>query len=266
VLLYYAVGGGLGHATRARAFLHGNDLDGVILTSAPLPGIETLVVPDALRHDRKRYREWLRALGAERIIIDTFPAGLFHEFDDFEGTFDYVARYLTWPRYAPMLNPPRFETTYVLEPLHEDQERFIVAQSTRIDRAPKLIDPDRGVSVDRANYTLVIHSGDADEVNELIDYAQRLGDEPVLVATRSTIARTDVTVINAYPATALAERAQRIITGAGFNCMRQFGGDPRHHAIPFARRFDDQFLRAARYRSSETSIRSNCEPSILSAR
>jgi hypothetical protein len=279
VLLYYAAGGGLGHVTRARAFLHGASLDGVILTAAAVDGIDTLVIPEPLRRDLPAYREWLRGRGAEHIILDTFPAGLFHEFDDLElsCTFDYVARYLAWPRYAKMSNPPRFGTTHVLEPLHEEQERFIAERSAQIDRAPKLIDPESAVTVHsiESPYTLVVHSGPAAEVEELIDYARFAAktegetSQRIVVATRATINASDVIVVDAYPATSLAAGATRIVTGAGFNCMRQFGGDPRHHAVPFPRRYDDQFIRAARarsYRSSETSIRSNCAPSNLTAR
>jgi len=266
VLLYYAAGGGLGHVTRARAFLHGAGLEAEILTSAN--------VPEEVRHDLAAYREWLRGLGAERIILDTFPAGLFHEFDDLPlpCAFDYVARYVAWSRYAPMVNPPRFETTYVIEPLHEEQERFVIASSSRVERKVRLIDPPSGESESRfTDHVLIVHSGDADEVAELIDYAKLIakaeGEElPIVVATQTAIARDDVIVVNAYPATQLAKNARLIITGAGFNCMRQFGGDPRHRAIPFPRRYDDQFLRAARYRSSETSMLSNCAPSSLSAR
>jgi len=266
VLLYYAAGGGLGHVTRTRAFLHGAGLDGEILTSAN--------VPEHVRHDLAAYRDWLRGLGAERIILDTFPAGLFHEFDDFElpCTFDYVARYVVWPRYAPMVKPPRFETTYVIEPLHEEQERFVFASSGRVERNVRLVHPPAGESAGRyTGHVLIVHSGDVDEVDELIDYAKLIakaeGEElPIVVATQTAIQRDDVIVVNDYPATHLAENARRIVTGAGFNCMRQFGGDPRHRAIPFPRRYDDQFLRAARYRSSDKSMLSNCEPSSLSAR
>lgn len=278
MLLYYAAGGGLGHVTRARAFLHGAQLDGVILTAAAVDGVDTLVIPEPLRRDIAAYRDWLRGLDAHHIILDTFPAGLFHEFDDLElpCTFDYVARYLAWRRYAVMRNPPRFATTYVLEPLHGEQERFIVERSASIDRAPKLIDPEGTSSELRveAPYSLVVHSGPASEVEELIDYARMAAKAegkslPIVVATRAAINVRDVIVVDAYPATSLAGGAVRIITGAGFNCMRQFGGDPRHHVVPFPRRYDDQFIRAARvrsYRSSERSIRSNCPPSSLTAR
>jgi predicted glycosyltransferase len=217
-----------------------------------------LIIPVALRDAPAAYRAWLlesiARIEPSRLILDTFPAGLFHEL---AGTslpcpVDYVARYLRWDRYEPR-DLPAFATTYVLEPLHEEQERWIVAHSKAIDRAPRLADPP-GVDVLPLlppHYALVVHSGNAEEVAELIDYAVAAGraaraEEPIVVVTQSIIPRDDVIVVDTYPAIMLAAGATRIITAAGFNCMRQFRGDPRHHAIPFERRFDDQFARVMR--------------------
>jgi predicted glycosyltransferase len=274
VLLYYAAGGGLGHLTRARAFLHaaGADADAIVLTASAfatdrrvMGDVATLIVPEELRQDQPAYREWLQReilrLAPERLILDTFPAGLFHEFAAMEipCEVDYVARYVNWERYGAG-EMPSLATTYVLEPLHEEQERFVVARSRIIDRQPRLSDPlppDPPPSLP-PRYSLVVHSGSAEEVTELIDYAAAAGraegtQEPIVAVTQTVISRADVVCIDAYPAAGLAAGATRIITGAGFNCMRQFGGDPRHHAIPFPRRFDDQFLRAARNRGQVES-------------
>jgi hypothetical protein len=276
VILYYAAGGGLGHLTRARAFLHaaGSSDEAVVLTASPfaadhrvMGNVATLIVLEELRQDQPAYREWLQRaiaqLAPERLILDTFPAGLFHEFAGMEVAceIDYVARYLNWDRYAPR-ELPSLATTYVLEPLHAEQERFVVARSRIIDRQPRLIDPlplDPPPSLP-PRYSLVVHSGSAEEVSELIDYSAAAAraegtDEPIVAVTQTMITRTDVVRLDAYPATGLAGGATRIITAAGFNCMRQFGGDPRHHAIPFPRRFDDQFLRAARAAFGERTSR-----------
>jgi hypothetical protein len=267
VILYYAAGGGLGHLTRARAFLHaaGADDEAIVLTASPfatdrrvMGDVATLIVPEELRQNQPAYRHWLQRsiarLSPERLILDTFPAGLFHEFAGMELSceVDYVARYLNWERYASS-ELPSLTTTYVLEPLHDEQERFVVGHSRSIEREPRLIDPlplDPPPSLP-PRYSLVVHSGSAEEVTELIDYAAGLArtagsHEPIVAVTQTVISRAGVVCIDAYPAIGLAVGATRIITGAGFNCMRQFDGDPRHHAIPFPRRFDDQFLRAAR--------------------
>jgi hypothetical protein len=54
---------------------------------------------------------------------------------------------------------------------------------------------------------------------------------------------------NLYPATPLLPLADRILTACGFNVMRQTAAyRQQHRFLPFPRRFDDQFLRAARHR------------------
>jgi predicted glycosyltransferase len=280
MLLYYAAGGGLGHLTRARAFLHaaGAEDEAVVLTASPfasdrrvMGSVASLIVPEELRQDQPAYRDWLQRsiarLAPERLIVDTFPAGLFHEFAGMAipCEIDYVARYLEWRRYAPR-ELPSLATTYVLEPLHEEQERFVVARSRNIDRRPRLIDPPRTDDLPPLpeRYALVVHSGSTEEVTELIDYAAAAAraegtQEPIVAVTQAAVSRRDVVCIDAYPATRLAARATRIITAAGFNCMRQFASDPRHTAVPFRRRFDDQFLRAARARGQCEAARSALE-------
>ena len=52
---------------------------------------------------------------------------------------------------------------------------------------------------------------------------------------------------NIYPASTLFESAERIFTACGFNAMKQTElFREKHFFIPFERRYDDQFKRAAR--------------------
>ncbi len=272
MILYYAVGGGLGHLTRARAFLHAADAEenAVVLTASPFASdarvmgkVTTLLVPLELRADGAGYRTWIREqlarIGPTRMVMDTFPAGLFHELDGFVPRFavEYMARYLRWPQYLQVRKPMPFSRSWVLEPLHEEQERFVVKQSAIVDRRPRLLDPPGehppAAAAIPSSYSLVIHSGAEEEVDELIRYAEQLreasqGTEAIVVAASVPSTRPGVLSVDAYPALSLARNAVRIVTAAGFNAMRQFGGDPRHHPLPFPRRFDDQFLRASRWR------------------
>jgi hypothetical protein len=53
-------------------------------------------------------------------------------------------------------------------------------------------------------------------------------------------------MIDVYPAWPMFQRADRIISGAGFNVMRQ--AEPyrkKHRFVPFPRALDDQYTRAA---------------------
>jgi hypothetical protein len=71
--------------------------------------------------------------------------------------------------------------------------------------------------------------------------------ERVLVATRCSLELPPgFERIDAYPVSHLFASAGKIISAAGFNVMLET--EPwrdKHHILPFARTFDDQFARAA---------------------
>jgi len=231
LISYYAYGGGLGHLTRARAFLYtlGLEDDAVIVADSPFAS------------DRRVVGDIPVARVAEGdLVLDTFPAGLFGEIEG--GVVDYVARYVRWDRYGLPANPPRIRRAYILEPLHPSQERYIRMHAETVIEHLELQDPP--CSMDEVEelpprYVLVVHSR-ADEREELLEYARGVCREEDIV---DPIVAPDV-----YPATMLARNATRIFTGGGFNAMRQFGRDPRHRPLPFDRRFDDQYARVARFK------------------
>ena len=135
VVLYYALGGGLGHLTRARQVLAALDLtdDAALLTASrfardqrvtgELPVVQ---VPRWLGRDRAAFREWLAVtladLRPQELIVDSFPGGILGELCGMElPPARHVARRLRWPAYAPRLDGPlpRYEVAYVLEPLED---------------------------------------------------------------------------------------------------------------------------------------------------
>jgi predicted glycosyltransferase len=68
-------------------------------------------------------------------------------------------------------------------------------------------------------------------------------------AVRPHVSAPNLTMIDVYPAWPLFERAERIVTAAGFNVMRQT--EPfraKHRFVPFPRALDDQYTRASRAR------------------
>lgn len=228
MIAYYAMGGGLGHLTRARAFLHTLHLDAVIVSQSPFAADPRVIGDVPVVRERPE----------GSLILDAFPAGLFGEIEG--GVVDYVARYVRWDRYTLPPNPPRIRRAYILEPLHPEQERYVRAQASEVVHLEQLIDPPalQAPPAMPARYALVVHS-QPDERGELLAYARDVCREEGIDAP---ILAPDV-----YPATLIAPNATRIFTGGGFNAMRQFGGDPRHRPLPFERRFDDQFGRVARF-------------------
>lgn len=287
MILYYAVGGGLGHLTRARAVAHtlGLQEQVVLMTASPFArdrrvtgNFELVTVPMEVAGDMPAYRVWLQRVLARfqpsAIYLDTFPAGILGEFCDFSFPTDtpvhHVARLLQWDEYASQMTgtPPPLATTYVVEELTDEHDAFLRWNSAALSRL-ELRDPPqphddalkwimRSLTGDGRPLWLVVHSGPASEIEELIAFAEEMraaeGVEPrvLLVApSRPSGLPERIAYLDLYPADAIFSYADRIITACGFNLMRQ--SEPyreKHRFMPFVRRFDDQFLRAARRRRS----------------
>jgi len=228
MILYYAIGGGLGHLARARRVLTKLGLRdrATILTAHEEPGV-TDGIPTVTGN--------VNFNAFERVIVDSFPRGILGELRDIDVPMDYVARLLKWDDYARATGAvmPHFETTYVVEPITHavDSERVVDLD---------LREPPH--HADQEDFWLVAHSGDDDEVRHLTDYAHELQaiegtQSPIVVARRT------------FPLAPLLARAARIVSAAGFNLM--LATEPwrhKHHVVPLPRRFDDQFTRAARRR------------------
>jgi len=268
MILYYALGGGLGHLTRGRRVLEllGLAGDAAIVTASPYArdarvtgGIPIVEVPPHLEHAVEEHRAWMRALDAERLIVDTFPGGIQGELCGLEMPMDLVARLLRWDEYRRAVpgELPSFETTWVVEALAPDHDAFVRANSRRVVS----LECGGNASAFRSarqyeKFWLIVHSGPEDEVRELIAYASELraladdAPERILVATRcDTPFPSGFERIDAYPIADLYPRAARIISAAGFNVMLET--EPwrhKHDVVPFARRYDDQYERAARRR------------------
>ncbi|MBS1911766.1 MAG: hypothetical protein JST22_07255 [Bacteroidetes bacterium] len=289
MILYYALGGGLGHLTRARAVVHTLGLRNVAILSASvhlndrrvIGDAEPLHAPPELAQNRAAWRAWLGAMLRERdpeaVYIDTFPAGILGELCDFEWPrpvpLYHVARALRWERYAEVLGryAPRFATCYTVEDLDAGQMEFVERRSDAVAplalRYPEAASPDevmeRIAAIASAGRPLwlIVHSGPEEEVAELIGYArdlaamERAAPALLLVAPAGVqTAAPAVERVDCYPAAPLFPHAARIITACGFNLMQQtepYRG--RHRSIPFPRRYDDQFRRRRMMRDRLTS-------------
>jgi hypothetical protein len=277
MIFYYALGGGLGHLTRGRRVLELLGLDATIVTASQYArdervtgGIPIVEVPPHLEHDVDAHRVWMRALDAERLIVDTFPGGIQGELCGLEVPMDHVARLLRWDEYRRAVpdDLPSFGTTWIVEDLAPEHDAFVRANSERVvflecgGTASAFRSAceyeSGGLATALQRFWLIVHSGPEDEVRELIAFTSELralannAPEHILVATRcDTPLPSGFERIDIYPASALYARAERIISAAGFNVMLET--EPwshKHEVVPFARKFDDQFLRAARRRAS----------------
>lgn len=252
MILYYALGGGLGHLTRGRRVLETLGLahDAAFVTTSEYAS-DPRVTGGIPVIDHASLRAVARR--AERMLVDTFPCGIEGELSALDVPMDLIARRLRWRAYRDAMSSalPRFGTVYCVEELEPGQcaelTTPLVPLSWSVPDALSSIEP----------YWLVVHSGPAEEVRELVEYAcelQRLATEKpdrTLVATRCKIELPQgFELVDAYPASPLFPSASRIITAAGFNAMHETAPwRDKHHAVPFARRFDDQYWRAAALRT-----------------
>jgi hypothetical protein len=264
MILYYAVGGGHGHLTRGRRVLRALGLEkhATFVTASPYAndtrvtgGIPAIRIPPHLEYAKDEHRAWLRDLirerRAERLIADAFPAGIQGELSGLEIPMDHVARILRWDAYRRIVPDefPHFETTWRVEELSPDHAQFL-GSTVPLELTLEPLEPVES----NDPYWLIVHSGPEEEVRELIAHAAEMkGLTPnpparILVASRCAVALppgfapTDI-----FPAARLSPNAQRILSAAGFNVMLET--EPwreKHEVVPFARQFDDQYLRAAR--------------------
>lgn len=255
MILYYALGGGLGHLTRGRRVLETLGVEATFVTASSYASdprvtgrFDVIRVPAQLEGDVDAHREWLRALPCERMIVDTFPCGIQGELSGLDVPMELVARRLKWDEYRRVVpHPlPQFQRVWVMEAM--DPFWSAATASCRFQFAPE---EKRQLDVAALHkYSLIVHSGPEEEVNELVAYARELTSERVLVATRCAIDLPDgFERIDAYPVTHLFPNATRIISAAGFNVMLET--EPyrdKHHVIPFPRTYDDQYHRASRRR------------------
>lgn len=248
------------------------------------------VVPIRIRRDDlAARRSWLQRtlvdLTPSRLIVDAFPAGLAGEIDvdTVPSSIEvvHVARLLRWPVYRRILPDAavRPARTYLLEPLHADHLDHLVGHTDHLEHLD-LLDPPttvtdpapwepveaeldrRGAPVGRPRW-LVAHTGPAAEVADLVAYARDQaaaeGVSPVLVVATAPDAAPapapDLVVVDRYPVWPLFAGADRVVTAAGFNTMRQLAGHrARHRFVAMPRRFDDQFERARRARRDAGAV------------
>ncbi len=253
MIAVYAIGGGAGHVTRARRVIDALGIrDRALILATPADpraagGIPIIEVPRSLEGDVAAHRAWLRSIDCERMIVDVFPAGIQGELSGFDGVpLDFIGRLLRVGEYRRATNDaawPQFETAYVVE---EGAPEVRAKRTTRL-----ALESDTVITCPAGGFWLIVHSGPAPEVEELIAYTRELTTMRVLVATPCDVVMPDgFERIDAFPVDGLYAAAERIVSAAGFNVMLET--EPwrnKHLVLPFPRRFDDQFARAARRRS-----------------
>jgi hypothetical protein len=255
VILYYALGGGLGHLTRARKVLEALGTEATLLTASRFAGdprvtgeLAVLRVPRHLGRDRDRFRDWLdgalAALRPAELIVDSFPGGILGELCGMAlPPARHVARRLRWAAYAQRIAGPlpRYDVIYELEPLSHDHA---CALTGPIERLTLPVASLGGPLVDEPHW-LVVHSGPEHELDRLLAHAV---DAPriVIASPRRPVRLPErAQWRDVYPVAPHLPHAERIVTAAGFNLMQETAHlRDRHTFVPFERALDDQFTRS----------------------
>jgi hypothetical protein len=270
MILYYAMGGGLGHLTRSLAILHeapqlsrhvrlmvSSKHAPLVMSYAPCP--VDVIAGERLTSKRKYLKfldEYLKQYRIEVIVLDTFPFGIVGEWCHVGGTIPrlLVARYLKWKVYVEKTckDGPIPWQTLVLEPLAKEYSRVLkrYSQLTVLD-VPITLQPIESSKCrlsDRKD-CLVVHSGNEAEREVLIGLAkQEFGDHHKSSFTPDCIFPEQ----GIYPAEQTIPHYANVVSAAGYNMTAIASQSPperTHILFPFRRRFDNQSLRTKRLKN-----------------
>ncbi|MEM9857911.1 MAG: hypothetical protein AAF843_11160 [Bacteroidota bacterium] len=267
---FYAMGGGLGHLTRVQTFIRNKKFKGPIrvLTANKsafhfFSAEEVLMIhandsttPSELA---QRISDLISKITFEHWYIDTFPCGILGELGNvpIQSTSKHLlARRMLWRNYYPLITHiETFTSTYTFEPLESDHQHFIKRNSKTLIKTSLDYTSDRKIIIPKkkssASIWLIVHSTHQQELLLLIDHAMDIAmlekkdpefvvisDVNVLSTEASIRVLTNENPLNWYPL------ADRIITAGGFNTWHQLKPwRAKHIALPFKRKFDDQFWR-----------------------
>jgi len=274
MIFYYAMGGGLGHLTRARAIIHTLSLkDYRVITASPyarkmFDSSDLVILPVSLEKNirllKKRIQDIILDFEPAEIYIDTFPMGIFGELTGLKISGNarkiYVSRILDFPKYMSKKEMTfHFDLSYILEEgLTPDHLDFIDENSNRIEEL-QLHYPLNSISERNNEHEqdtekevwMIMHSGSAGEVELLMGYARETagikGVDPYYwIVTQSDVhTKADKITRDLIPTYELISHADCLFSACGFNMMYHTRNlKIPHYFIPFPRKYDDQFLRA----------------------
>lgn len=256
----------MGHLNRALAIcleLREMGVEARIATNSPFAeGVARLarfpVV--GIRNWADGVRAYAEETQPEVVVCDTFPRGLRGEWAaGLPGRGVYVARRLKAETVGMVLGEPGwargFEMVIEAEELTEEHEAVVrksglpvVRLPGRVRLRPGLVETPVPVELEKMLDTgrcrLVVHGGPVEELKRLTELVNGRG--PVAAITPWGQCLEGIPCFEYYPAGNLVERAERVVSGAGYNIMSDMMFLRKYHdTTPFARKYDDQAGRLA---------------------
>ena len=276
MILYYCPGEGFGHLIRAKAVLHtfGILSHNVIIVSQNTfidrifehTAYQHEIIPDSVFGHAGLLAQWLEQLmnkyHVKTLFADTFITGIRQEFYHLTKTVDvvYFARILK-AEFLPEFLPGKIniQHIYILESLPTYQLKYLhdlgVSTSKLKIEWPQAV-TDKMVLAN-SPYAVAVHSGPLNELLQLIEYTTEILVMKKIVAPILVISphrldtESGLIYLNTLYAESYFSNSLFIVTACGFNSMMQASPYAhKHYYIPFARKFDDQYVRAQLYREN----------------
>lgn len=276
-VLYYCLGGGLGHITRFTAFCNTLSIRPILITANKTVSSDYLnsftsyvyYLPDNLKDDKQALKKWLlkkiKEINPDRLILDAFPAGVLGELADFPNELnsikiEYISRILKLDTYNKRVEGelPKYSRIWQVEKVGEAQSVWLnhLAKYNNIPITELTLcypesDVDSKINTPE-NCWLIVHSGSDQELQELYEYAKDIAllenaSPNYVVVGQLSAAKflpENVSYYNCYPVNNILKKAARVISAAGFNIMQQMSKiKEKHFVLPFNRPLDDQHLR-----------------------
>ncbi len=271
MILYYALGGGLGHLTRSLVLIEhaperlrskirilvSSKSAGAAERSFPCPVDR---VPDAAMADPAGYERFLAGHFEKHhfqcVVMDTFPFGLL-------GEMKYrlphiprvlIGRYLRWDAYreacGTITDASWPEDAVVIEDQDDLYDRelkkhcFVTMARSPLSAVRARDIPDAPLKP----ACCVVHSGIGAELALLVDSARRIMAEKGIPGTPHVFTPDNAL----FPMERYLSGFSDIVTGAGYASSAaavSLGGRIRYHLTSFERKFDDQGLRLQRLKN-----------------
>lgn len=275
-VLIYAPGGGYGHFTRAVAISKALLFANVTLHVSSVPESISIhnttdihTIPFTVQNNISEFRTWftneLLMCKPDVIIIDTFPAGICGELNEIDLSTIYTVligrncKFDAYKRNAGQLRN-RINQTYLIEKVSDHYLNYLKTLCSEIsditiddkidtfEEDPVFVNT---INQHSGQKWLLVHSGNQDECEILFEYGQKIARvhrvNPFLFLCgnfSNSFENAMCVIVKMYPVYQYYSLFDRVISGAGFNSVRQAKKYARaYNFYPFERRYDDQHAR-----------------------
>ncbi len=287
MVLYYAVGGGMGHVIRANAICSMFDLElnNTIILVSPNTFVKKIFrnkaqiihLDQSLSNNTKLLSSFISNIikkhKIDKIFFDTFPCGIKGEFNYIKTKnikLIYIARLLNWKSYIYNICNfiKKYDNTYIIEPIESEHYNFIKTNCNAIEHIQinyTLLPPDGNlydfIISQSQDVWLVVHSQPIEELTILYEHAidiKRIkkSEAQIIVVTQidKKLLPQHWLVFDCIDAYKLFAYVDKIFTACGFNSMLlTLAYSNKHHFIPFKRKYDNQFMRAIHRKKNVSS-------------